>query len=150
MAELQSFYEVLGVPVGAELAEIRKKYLALSLATHPDKAGAAGSDLFQRVGEAWRVLSDAELRHAYDETLELQQQRGVRLVETDVDLDSMASDGQGNYSLVCRCGTAVSICEADMSQGLDTIECSSCNLRFRILFTVMEEAQEFAATAEDG
>lgn len=61
-------YDTLGVPPAASSAEIKKAYYTLARKLHPDKnpndpnAKAA----FQRVGEAYQVLSNDELRAKYD------------------------------------------------------------------------------------
>jgi hypothetical protein len=66
-------YEVLGVARTAPSAEIRRAYLRLARAHHPDfhTAGGPGEQAaaerrMRDVNEAWRVLSDAELRRRYD------------------------------------------------------------------------------------
>lgn len=67
-------YDVLGVSRTASAAEIRRAYLALARAHHPDfhtgdgPAGqAAAAERMRAVNEAWRVLSDPERRRVYDE-----------------------------------------------------------------------------------
>lgn len=69
-------YDVLGVAVSAAEAEIRQRYRRLTLQYHPDRlVGAtdehrrAALEAFQRVGDAYSVLADAELRAAYDAAL---------------------------------------------------------------------------------
>ena len=67
-------YDVIGVEPTASAAEIRRAYLTLARAHHPDFHSTA-SDSFrlanergmQRINEAWAVLSDVERRRAYDD-----------------------------------------------------------------------------------
>lgn len=59
-------YAVLGVPPTATLPELRRAYRRLALAHHPDRAGAASAPTFARIAEAYRLLSDAAARAAYD------------------------------------------------------------------------------------
>ncbi len=67
-------YEVLGVPMGADPAEIRRAYLHLARRHHPDRnvsADAATQGRARRkmaeVNAAWAVLGDPDRRRHYDE-----------------------------------------------------------------------------------
>ncbi|MFM7069180.1 MAG: J domain-containing protein [Actinomycetes bacterium] len=71
-----SHYSVLGVADGADPAEVRRAYLALARAHHPDlqPAGAErdrAERRMQAVNEAWAVLSDPDARRSYDQHLGL-------------------------------------------------------------------------------
>ena len=63
------YYDLLGVPPTATEIDIKKAYRKQAIKLHPDKnpddpeAGAK----FQAVGEAYQVLSEPNLRKAYDE-----------------------------------------------------------------------------------
>ncbi|HET6149892.1 MAG TPA: J domain-containing protein [Polyangia bacterium] len=59
-------YAVLGLTPTVQIAEIRRAYRLLALRHHPDRAGPDGTATFQRIAEAYRVLSDPELRSSYD------------------------------------------------------------------------------------
>lgn len=68
-------YETLGIPRGADPAEIRRAYVALARRFHPDAhadrspAERAHAERRMRdVNEAWSALSDPARRRAYDET----------------------------------------------------------------------------------
>ena len=72
-------YRVLGVAPDAESDAIRRAYLQMARRLHPDfhsDADAATRSSLQRkmqqVNESWAVLSDPELRYAYDQ----QRRRG--------------------------------------------------------------------------
>lgn len=59
-------YAVLGVSTDASEKQLKTAYRMRSLQFHPDrKAGSTGA--FQRVAEAYEILSDADKRRAYDE-----------------------------------------------------------------------------------
>jgi len=67
-------YEVLGVPMGADPAEIQRAYRRLARRHHPDfhaAADAATQDRnrrrMQEVNEAWSVLGDSARRRRYDD-----------------------------------------------------------------------------------
>jgi DnaJ-class molecular chaperone len=57
---------VLGVAIGAGVAEIRRAFRVLALRHHPDRAGADSTEVFQRIALAYEVLSDPVARSAYD------------------------------------------------------------------------------------
>ena len=64
-------YAVLGVSSRSTASEIRASYLKKSLKHHPDKAETEHTKeiaelMFKRVCEAYKVLSDANKRRAYD------------------------------------------------------------------------------------
>lgn len=72
----KSHYETLGIPTGADPAEIRRAYVALARRFHPDAhadrspAEQAHADRRMRdVNEAWSALSDPARRRAYDQAL---------------------------------------------------------------------------------
>ncbi len=65
-------YEILGVAPSANDEEIRRRYRFLALAFHPDRFtrnsehhGLAEQQI-KRINEAYRVLSDAQMRAAFD------------------------------------------------------------------------------------
>lgn len=67
-------YQVLGVGTGADPAEIRRAYLRLARAHHPDAHTGEGSAALasaerrmREVNEAWAVLRDPVRRRRYDD-----------------------------------------------------------------------------------
>mmetsp|Transcript_12868 Transcript_12868/g.18904 ORF Transcript_12868/g.18904 Transcript_12868/m.18904 type:complete len:540 (-) Transcript_12868:1856-3475(-) len=64
-----TYYDALGVGADAEPSAIKRKYYVLARKYHPDKAGTddkVAAEKFKEVAEAYQVLSDPELRKAYD------------------------------------------------------------------------------------
>lgn len=59
-------YHVLDVPNTATLEEIKKRYRALALQYHPDRAGPSGSEKFKEIQAAYEILSDPGRRERYD------------------------------------------------------------------------------------
>lgn len=63
----KGYYRCLGVDRGASAAEIKTAYRQLARELHPDVNPEAGAtDAFQRLQEAYAVLSDAARRSEYD------------------------------------------------------------------------------------
>lgn len=63
-----SYYDALGVAPDASELEIKKAYRKLAITTHPDKnpGDETAHERFQAVGEAYQILSNKDLRAAYD------------------------------------------------------------------------------------
>jgi DnaJ-class molecular chaperone len=66
-----ALYNQLGVQSNAAYDEIKKAYRKLAIQLHPDKNinDPNASQKFQSLGEAYQVLSNPQLRAAYDRTL---------------------------------------------------------------------------------
>ncbi|KAL6712398.1 DnaJ-like protein [Coniothyrium glycines] len=63
-----AYYDALGVPPTATELEIKKAYRKLAIKLHPDKnpGDETAHAKFQQIGEAYQILSDDQLRAAYD------------------------------------------------------------------------------------
>ncbi|MGQ0792538.1 MAG: DnaJ domain-containing protein [Deltaproteobacteria bacterium] len=59
-------YKTLNIPRDASPEEIRKNWLELMKAYHPDKIGDRGLDITKKLNEAYAVLGDAKKRRAYN------------------------------------------------------------------------------------
>uniref|UniRef100_A0A0E0JCL3 J domain-containing protein n=1 Tax=Oryza nivara TaxID=4536 RepID=A0A0E0JCL3_ORYNI len=58
------YYDLLGVPRGADGDEIRRAYRRAAVTHHPDKGG--DEEAFKEVARAYQVLGDPALREVYD------------------------------------------------------------------------------------
>jgi DnaJ-class molecular chaperone len=65
---MKDYYQVLGVPRGADAAEIKKAYRRLAKQYHPDvnKGDKDAEERFKGISEAYNCLSDPEQRKKYD------------------------------------------------------------------------------------
>lgn len=65
-------YELLGVTPDCSFDELRSAYRRLARQHHPDVTSAnGGSKSMAAVNEAWRILSDQQLRERYDATVQV-------------------------------------------------------------------------------
>ncbi len=76
MIEEQSYYEILRLPSGAPLADVKAAFHEFALDVHPDRYVEApredatvAAEIFKRGVESYKVLSNAKTRAAYDEGL---------------------------------------------------------------------------------
>ena len=68
MAQNKDYYKILGVNKDADDKKIKSSYRKLALKYHPDKnpGNKEAEEKFKDISEAYRVLSDKELRQRYD------------------------------------------------------------------------------------
>lgn len=78
-------YAVLGVSTDATEKQLKTAYRMRSLQFHPDRAGQGGTAAFQRIAEAFQVLSDPDKRRAFDEGSDIKVKRGKRDDDDDDD-----------------------------------------------------------------
>ena len=64
----RDYYEILGVPKGARIEDIKGAYRRLALKYHPDKnpGDKASEEKFKEINEAYEMLSDPQKRSQYD------------------------------------------------------------------------------------
>jgi DnaJ-class molecular chaperone len=65
----KSHYEVLGVPPGVSVGDLRAAYIQKAHELHPDTRPNSNAALFASITEAYAVLRDPARRRAYDAVL---------------------------------------------------------------------------------
>jgi len=82
---MATHYETLGVSPTADVVAIRRAYLAKARVHHPDRHAAstpvkqaASARAMREVNASWAVLSDAEARRRYDESLRAAKREAPR------------------------------------------------------------------------
>lgn len=76
----RTHYEILGVKQTADQEEIKRAFRSRALRVHPDRnpGDPRAAAKFNRVNEAYEVLSDPDRRRAYDIALALSEEIGPR------------------------------------------------------------------------
>ena len=86
LLDFTDHHAILGVPVDAEIKDIRKRYLKIARLLHPDSAASASEEARQRasdflsklVNPAWEKLSQERDRSEYMLVLKLKGQQALR------------------------------------------------------------------------
>jgi curved DNA-binding protein CbpA len=75
---LATYYEILGVDKDASCESIKKAYRDKAKRLHPDiNSAAAAKSSFQKINEAYQVLSDEQKRRLYDMQLNIEAPRVI-------------------------------------------------------------------------
>ncbi|KAH8414075.1 hypothetical protein KR222_005065 [Zaprionus bogoriensis] len=80
-----NLYELLGVSIEAEQADIRKAYRKRALDCHPDKNpdNPQAAERFHELSKALEILSDGSARAAYDKVLKAKKAAELRTKQLD-------------------------------------------------------------------
>jgi len=86
------YYEVLQISPNADDETIHRVYRFMAQRCHPDNAATGNAERFKQVLEAYRMLSDAETRVAYDvrrrsSTQSLQEAFGLEIPDSEADAE---------------------------------------------------------------
>lgn len=155
-----SFYEILGLNSDCSLEAIKKAYKDRLLNSHPDKTrDTSFSNEVNAIQEAYKVLSDPEMRHSYDESLKDQQKKeglhgsGEGLDEYSLD-EFYFNPVLSEYCMDCpRCRgkdgfhfseeTLEDHCQERPNGGFEVFaQCSACSLWLKVNFDLAEEYEE--------
>ncbi|AGO10872.1 AaceriAFR639Wp [[Ashbya] aceris (nom. inval.)] len=149
-----SHYDILGVPVDADAAAVRQAYRQRLLEAHPDKQGGVDKGAVTRIQQAYRVLSNATERSAYDAELAVKMAaagvhgRADALDEHSLD-DFEYNEQQGVFTMACpRCLSAdgFELPEQALEEnavarpggGMQVIvQCAACSLWLKVDFDIV-------------
>jgi rubrerythrin len=138
-------YAILGVGPSASHTEIKTAWRDQVKAHHPDVAGAPGHDRIVAVNDAWHVLGDERLRHAYDHRDELlaflQDAEAVaaEFDDQDPDVDAVMVVG----CLECRLGFET------FDDAADHVDAVHPHTDYQdVLVSLVDDENDAAASAE--
>lgn len=69
-----NLYEILEVDKSASLDDIKSSYRRLAKIHHPDKNQDGNDDMFKKINQAYKILSDEKCRQKYDRTGQINDQ----------------------------------------------------------------------------
>lgn len=92
--EFKDYYEIMLLSPNADQETIERVFRLLAKRCHPDNASSGDAERFNLLTEAFRVLSDAEKRAAYDANYDQ-----IRALKSNVLLDASSMKGidDGEY-----------------------------------------------------
>jgi len=93
-------YEVLQVSPRADGDTIQRVFRFLAKRFHPDNPESGNAERFKQLMDAFRVLSDPELRAAYDARYEEQRQARWRIFDQASVTDEVAADRRVRDSIL--------------------------------------------------
>ena len=99
-------YEVLQLSPRADGETIGRVFRHMAKRLHPDNADSGNPELFGAVMEAFRVLSNPELRAAYDASYDRVQEARWRVFDQATALDDVAADQRLRSALLSILYTA--------------------------------------------
>ncbi|KAF8783300.1 DnaJ subfamily C member 24 like protein [Argiope bruennichi] len=134
-----NYYEVLGVSSTSSREEIKKSYHNLIREHHPDKNMDQCSMNFRLIDEAWKTLSDDNLRRKYDAELTALELCNAHPVQEEISLSNAFYNSElKQYEKDCRCGGKYILSDTEICDELILLDCDNCSLSIIIDCTVNE------------
>lgn len=90
--QVPDHYEVLQLSPRADAGTISRVFRHMAKRLHPDNVDSGDAERFGAIMEAFRVLSDPDLRAAYDARYDRMREKRWRIFDQDTTLDDMAAD----------------------------------------------------------
>ncbi|KAL4476611.1 hypothetical protein ABPG72_000770 [Tetrahymena utriculariae] len=133
MATVSNYYEILEVSLDATFEEIKKSFQKKIRQEHPDKSSDENSQKkASKLIEAYKVLSDENLRSEYNKQYEQQHQKANR----GQCFDQINLEKQSNLiDYECeQCGeiNTIQIASRNKDEDFVIVECIGCNLKLQI------------------
>lgn len=103
------WYAVLDVPEDCSSEDVKAAYRRKLLETHPDKNTNSSLDVsiaLHDIKEAFRILTDCDLRSQFDSRRDAVLTKGINAREATLQEFSIETTRTGDtlYRLACRCG----------------------------------------------
>lgn len=129
-------YTALECSKNSSYDEIKRAYKKLVLLYHPDKSELSSvKHKFLEIAEAWRVLSDPELKKKYDaECRDAELESENILIYEKIRLEDMKIDGDDMLTYPCRCGSTYLLKTNDIEgdETLIYIACQECTFHVAV------------------
>ncbi len=130
------YYELMQISPRAEQETIQRVYRILASRCHPDNPNTGDMERFLRLGEAYRVLGNAELRAGYDAEYNVRKTQPLEVF----DLQDFATgvDGEANrrMGLLCLLYHSRRVNQDDPGLSLLMLEKKMTSAREHLVFTV--------------
>eukprot|EP00992_Anisonema_acinus_P015533 TRINITY_DN9781_c0_g1_i4.p1 TRINITY_DN9781_c0_g1~~TRINITY_DN9781_c0_g1_i4.p1 ORF type:complete len:504 (+),score=104.29 TRINITY_DN9781_c0_g1_i4:116-1627(+) len=104
----QTLFQIIGVEENATEDDIKKSFRKLAIKYHPDK-NPDGAEMFQKIQNAYDILSDEEQRNQYIQLLAIQRNKTILKETTLADLKTrfrqfhdFRSNHRKKYERTCR------------------------------------------------
>ncbi len=91
-SQVPDHYEVLQLSPRADADTISRVFRHMAKRLHPDNVDSGDAERFGAIMEAFRVLSDPDLRAAYDARYDRMREKQWRIFDQDTTLDDVAAD----------------------------------------------------------
>ncbi|GFY46588.1 putative chaperone protein dnaj [Trichonephila inaurata madagascariensis] len=141
--KMKNYYEVLGVSTTSSREEIKKSYHNLIREYHPDKSNTQHSTQFHLIDEAWKTLSNDELRKKYDATYKASELHSVHPVQEEISLSETFYNAKlDQYERDCRCSGKYILSRAEISDELLLVDCDNCSLSIIIDCAICEQNKD--------
>jgi curved DNA-binding protein CbpA len=96
-----NYYDLLQVHPQAELETIHRVYKIFAARYHPDNQATGDAERFKLYNEAHRILSDPELRAAYDATLVSDQPRAMPVFQSREFTEGIDAEAKIRVGVLC-------------------------------------------------
>lgn len=137
-ADCADYYEVLQISPRADHDTIQRVFRHLAKRFHPDNSESGDTERFKQLLEAFRVLSDPELRSKYDLTYQEMREARWRIFDKATALDDLAADRRIRTALLSILYTArrhdaerPGVGEVELER---LLECPEQHMRFHIWY----------------
>ncbi|XP_030642741.1 dnaJ homolog subfamily C member 24 [Chanos chanos] len=137
----KEWYSILDAKPTDDLQVLKQKYQRLVLMFHPDKQRPDMTEeeakkhlqRFLDVDQAWKTLSNEEMRREYDLQLRARELKQSWPVDAHIALEDMIwDDDTQSYTYACRCGGEYILGKEETEEEEATVCCDTCSLSIEV------------------